>query len=353
MTLLVTGGAGFIGSTLVRRLVLRAGRAVVNVDKLTYAGNLASLAGAFDHPLHHFEQQDICDATVLRDLFERHSPEAVIHLAAESHVDRSIDGPRDFIATNLVGTFTVLEEARRYWTKLAAAERERFRFLHVSTDEVFGSLGAEGRFTNSTPYNPSSPYSATKAGSDHLVRAWGHTYGLPVIVSHCSNNYGPYQFPEKLIPLIILNALEGRPLPVYGAGDNVRDWLHVDDHVEALLTMLDRGRPSETYLVGGFGERRNLDVVQAVCGILDEMVPDSRLGPREQLIAFVADRPGHDFRYAIDPAKLVTQLGWKPRVSFEEGLRQTVAWYLDNREWCEAIQSGAYRRERLGLGGAA
>ncbi len=350
MTLLVTGGAGFIGSALVRRLVLGAGREVVNVDKLTYAGNLASLAEALQHPLHHFAQEDICEAGPLRELFEQHRPNAVIHLAAESHVDRSIDGPRDFITTNLVGTFTLLEEVRRYWTTLAVRERQLFRFLHVSTDEVFGSLGPEGRFTNATPYNPSSPYSATKAGSDHLVRAWGHTYGLPILVSHCSNNYGPYQFPEKLIPLIIMSALEGRSLPVYGVGDNVRDWLHVDDHVEALLAILERGRPAETYLVGGFGERRNLEVVRAVCRVLDEVAPDSRLGPRERLIRLVADRPGHDFRYAIDPAKLVTQLGWSPRVSFEEGLRQTVIWYLENRDWCEGVQSGAYRGARLGLG---
>ncbi len=352
MTVLVTGGAGFIGSTLVRRLVLAGQRAVVNVDKLTYAGNRASLGNALYHPLHSFVQADICDAETLRELFELNRPDAVVHLAAESHVDRSIDGPLDFINTNLVGTFRLLEEARRYWTTLDPGERQRFRFLHVSTDEVFGSLEAEGRFTDATPYDPSSPYSATKAGADHLVRAWGRTYGLPVIVSNCSNNFGPYQFPEKLIPLMITNAHEGKRLPVYGAGENVRDWLYVEDHVDALLAMLDRGQPSETYLVGGFGERRNIDVVRAICRILDERTPCARIGPRERLIDFVEDRPGHDYRYAIDPTKVVTQLGWEPRVSFEAGLRQTVAWYLENREWCEAVRSGTYRGERLGIGSA-
>jgi dTDP-glucose 4,6-dehydratase len=350
MSILVTGGAGFIGSALVRRLV-GGGRAVATVDKLTYAGNLDSLAPVLHDPLHAFERVDVCDGPALREVFERHRPASVVHLAAESHVDRSIDGPGDFVRTNVVGTFTLLEEARRHWLRLDGAARDAFRFVHVSTDEVFGSLGAEGRFDEATPYRPSSPYSASKAGSDHLVRAWHHTYGMPTLTTNCSNNYGPYQFPEKLIPHVLLNALEGRPLPVYGRGDNVRDWLFVDDHADALVSVLDRGRPGETYAVGGDAERRNLDVVRAICRALDELRPDLA-GPHERLIRFVEDRPGHDHRYAIDASKIRRELGWAPRESFDTGLRRTVQWYLDNPEWWGRVLSGAYRLERIGVGAA-
>jgi len=350
--LLVTGGAGFIGSAVVRRALADGSRAVVNVDKLTYAGNLDSLAGVEDDPRYAFERVDICDAAALRAVFRRHRPAAVLHLAAESHVDRSIDGPGDFVATNLVGTFTLLEEARRHWLALSGAARGAFRFVHVSTDEVFGSLAADGFFTEETPYRPSSPYSATKAGSDHLVRAWHHTYGLPTLVTNCSNNYGPYQFPEKLIPLMILNALEGKPLPVYGTGDNVRDWLYVDDHARALLAVVERGRPGETYAIGGHNEVRNLEVVRELCRVVDALRPDPA-GPRERLIEFVADRPGHDFRYAIDAGKARRELGWEPRESFASGLRRTVEWYLDNPGWWQRVRSGEYRGERLGLGAEA
>jgi dTDP-glucose 4,6-dehydratase len=343
---LVTGGAGFIGSAMVRRLA-DGKRSVVVIDALTYAGNLDSLGSAADTPGFAFEHANICDAAAVASVFDRYQPCAIIHLAAESHVDRSIDGPDAFIQTNLVGTFTMLQAARRHWNYLDEARKNSFRFIHVSTDEVFGSLGDNGRFNEKTAYAPRSPYSASKAGSDHLARAWHHTYGLPVIVTNCSNNYGPFQFPEKLIPLIILNALEGRALPVYGDGGNVRDWLHVDDHVEALLTVLDRGAVGATYLIGGEGERRNLEVVQSICRILDELAPP--LGhPRKQLIEFVKDRPGHDFRYAIDSSVLSEELGWRPRYNFDDGLRATVRWYMENREWCERVQSGSYRRQRLG-----
>ncbi|HEY0022644.1 MAG TPA: dTDP-glucose 4,6-dehydratase [Longimicrobium sp.] len=351
--ILVTGGAGFIGSALVRTLVGDLGTRVVNVDKLTYAGNLDSLASIAADSNHVFEAVDICDAAGLRAVFREHRPLAVMHLAAESHVDRSIDGPGEFVRTNVLGTFTLLEEARRHWLSLDDADRARFRFLHVSTDEVFGSLGAEGFFDEATPYSPNSPYSASKAGSDHLVRAWHHTYGLPTLVTNCSNNYGPYQFPEKLIPLMVLSALEGRPLPVYGRGENVRDWLFVDDHVEALLAVLARGSVGETYVVGGASERRNIDVVRSVCRILDELRPDPGTGPREGLIRFVEDRPGHDLRYAIDASRIARELGWRPRETFETGLRRTVEWYLENPGWCERVLSGAYRLERLGAGAAA
>jgi dTDP-glucose 4,6-dehydratase len=352
-TLLVTGGAGFIGSALVRKLVRETAHTVVNVDRLTYAGNLDSLAEVADDPRHRFVRADICDAEAMRALFAQHAPDAVIHLAAESHVDRSIDGPGEFVRTNVVGTFTLLAEAVRHWQALRGAARERFRFLHVSTDEVFGSLGAAGLFTEETPYAPNSPYSATKAGADHLVRAWHHTYGLPTLTTNCSNNYGPYQFPEKLIPLTIQNALAGRPLPVYGRGENVRDWLFVDDHADALLAVLDRGAPGGTYNVGGRSERRNIDVVRAICALVDELAPDAE-GPRERLVRFVTDRPGHDLRYAIDSAKVEREIGWRPRATFETGLRATVEWYLANQRWCERVQSGAYRGapyrgERLGL----
>ncbi len=352
MTILVTGGAGFIGSAVVRRLIGETESMVVNLDKLTYAGNLESLAEVGDHPRYRFERVDICDAARVRRIFEEYQPDAVLHLAAESHVDRSIDGPAEFIQTNLVGTFVLLEEARRYWSALPDERRPSFRFLHVSTDEVFGSLGPAGFFTEETPYHPNSPYSASKAGSDHLVRAWHHTYGLPVLLTNCSNNYGPYQFPEKLIPLMILNAVAGRPLPVYGRGENVRDWLYVEDHAEALLTVLARGEVGETYAIGGHNEQRNLEVVRAICRLVDDLHSDSEIGPRESLIRFVEDRPGHDLRYAIDASKIQRELGWTPRESFESGLRKTVEWYLENPTWCERVLSGAYRLERLGLGAA-
>jgi dTDP-glucose 4,6-dehydratase len=349
-TVLVTGGAGFIGSALVRRLVLEEGTTVANVDSLTYAGNLESLAAAREHPRHRFHHVDIADQGAVRAVFEAERPGAVLHLAAESHVDRSIDGPDAFIRTNVNGTFNLLVEARRYWSGLEGEAKARFRFLHVSTDEVYGSLGAEGFFTEASPYRPNSPYSASKAASDHLVRAWVHTYGFPALITNCSNNYGPFQFPEKLIPLNVLKALAAEPMPVYGRGENVRDWLHVDDHVAALLLVLERGRVGETYLVGGGGERRNLSVVEAIADLVDELhgpLPDGRR--RRELIRFVADRPGHDLRYAIDSTKLRTELGWAPAHSFEAGLRETVAWYLAHRTWWERVQSGAYRGERLGL----
>jgi dTDP-glucose 4,6-dehydratase len=348
-TILVTGGAGFIGSSLVRMLIRETDSVVVNVDKLTYAGNLLSLADALDDPRHHFAQVDICDAARMRALFDEHRPDAVIHLAAESHVDRSIDGPADFLQTNVVGTFFLLEETLRYWHDLDRGSRERFRFVHVSTDEVFGSLGAEGFFTESSPYAPNSPYSASKASSDHFVRAWHHTFGLPTITTNCSNNYGPYQFPEKLIPLMIEKARTGQPLPVYGRGENVRDWLFVDDHARALLRVAAAGRPGETYVIGGGNERRNIDVVRAICAIVDELAPDVTLGRREKLITLVADRPGHDLRYAIDASKIRRELGWAPQESFERGIRRTVAWYLEHTGWVESIRSGAYRGERVGL----
>jgi dTDP-glucose 4,6-dehydratase len=344
---LVTGGAGFIGSAVARRLA-RTGRPVVVLDKLTYAGNLDSLDEVAALPGFAFEQADICDADAVAAVLRRHRPGMVMHLAAESHVDRSIDGPGAFVMTNVVGTYTLLEQARRHVADLDAAGRERFRFLHVSTDEVFGSLGPAGRFDVTSPYDPQSPYAATKAAADHLARAWHGTYGFPVVISNCSNNFGPFQFPEKLIPLATLNALEGRPVPVYGRGDNVRDWLYVEDHVDALLLILDGGRPGATYLVGGAGERRNLDVVRAICRIVDELAPPLAR-PRQELIDFVTDRPGHDFRYAIDARRLRSELGWAPRHSFEDALRETVRWYIEHPEWCERVQTGSYRRERLGL----
>ena len=348
---LVTGGAGFIGSAVVRKLIRDTDATVVNLDKLTYAGNLESLGEAAGDPRYRFEHADICDSDALQRIFAEHRPTAVLHLAAESHVDRSIDGPADFIHTNVLGTFTLLEEARRYWNSLDVESRGAFRFLHVSTDEVFGSLGDQGFFTEETRYSPNSPYSASKAGSDHLVRAWYHTFGLPVVTTNCSNNYGPYQFPEKLIPLMILNALSGKPLPVYGKGTNIRDWLYVDDHADALLAALERGRVGETYAIGGHNEMTNLEVVRSLCRLLDEIAPDQGIGPREELIRFVADRPGHDMRYAIDASKIQDELGWTPKQTFETGLRETVKWYLENREWWERVRSGAYRGERLGLAG--
>ena len=348
-TLLVTGGAGFIGSEVVRQLLAETDWTVVNVDKLTYAGNLESLESVAGHPRYRFEQVDICEAPAVRGLFERHRPGAVMHLAAESHVDRSIDGPGEFVRTNVWGTYTLLQEALRHWRTLPPERRAAFRFHHVSTDEVYGSLGPTGRFTEDTPYAPNSPYSASTASSDHLVRAWFHTYGLPVVTSNCSNNYGPFQFPEKLIPLVTLNALEGRPLPVYGKGDNVRDWLYVGDHARALRSVLTAGTPGETYNVGGNNERTNLEVVRTICAVLDQLLPDSPHRPHERLVTFVTDRPGHDRRYAIDASKIARDLGWTPAESFESGLRKTVQWYLDNPRWWRRVQDGSYQRERLGL----
>jgi dTDP-glucose 4,6-dehydratase len=353
MKILLTGGAGFIGSAVVRQLIRETDAEVVNVDKLTYAGNLASLAETLHDPRHHFEQVDICDAQEVARVFEEHRPDAVMHLAAESHVDRSIDGPGEFIKTNVTGTFTLLHAARAYWSGLEAGARDRFRFHHISTDEVYGSLGAEGFFVEETSYDPRSPYSASKAASDHLVRAWHHTYGLPTLITNCSNNYGPYHFPEKLIPLVILNAKAGKPLPIYGKGDNVRDWLFVDDHARALRLVLEKGEPGETYNIGGHNERTNLEVVLEICRLLDEMRPDSPHAPHANLITYVADRPGHDKRYAIDAGKIERELGWRPLETFETGLRRTVAWYLDNEDWCRDVQSGGYRQERLGLGARA
>jgi dTDP-glucose 4,6-dehydratase len=347
MRILVTGGAGFIGSALARRIIAHSSDEVCVFDKLTYAGNLASLAPIAADPRFQFVKGDICDAGAVRQAVSRFRPDAIMHLAAESHVDRSIEGPGAFIQTNVVGSYVMLEAALDYWKKLDGAARDRFRFHHISTDEVYGSLGAEGLFREDTPYAPNSPYSASKAASDHLVRAWTHTYGLPTVATNCSNNYGPYHFPEKLIPLMILNALEGKKLPVYGRGDNIRDWLYVDDHVEALLSVVAKGAIGESYNIGGVNERRNLEVVETICDLVDEMVPGS--GRRRDLVSFVQDRPGHDQRYAIDCSKIARELGWRPRETFETGLRKTVRWYLDNRQWWEAIRAGAYRGERLGI----
>ncbi|NRG18535.1 dTDP-glucose 4,6-dehydratase [Rhizobiales bacterium] len=347
MKVIVTGGAGFIGSALVRRLVLDEGVHVITVDSLTYAGNLTSLGEVMAHPRHRFVQADIRDGAAMERLFKDEAPDAVMHLAAESHVDRSIDGPADFIDTNIIGTYRLLEAARAFWSAIPAPKRDAFRFHHVSTDEVYGSLGPDGAFSETTPYAPNSPYSASKAGSDHLVRAWHHTYGLPTLITNCSNNYGPRQFPEKLIPLMILNGLEGKPLPVYGTGENVRDWLFVDDHADALWHVVKNGVPGEVYNIGGEEERTNIDVVRTICDLLDRQLPADR--SRRNLITFVADRPGHDARYAMDISKITTELGWRPRHTFEEGLEKTVAWYLSNRNWWEEIGSGRYAGERLGL----
>ena len=353
MRIIVTGGAGFIGSCVVRFLVLETDHEVLNVDKLTYAGNLASLRPVEGHARYRFERADIADREIMTRLFREFQPNAIMNLAAESHVDRSIDAPACFIRTNIEGTFTLLEVARAYWDELDQAGRGAFRFYQVSTDEVFGTLGPKGRFSEINPYRPNSPYAASKAAADHLALAWFHTYGLPVVLSSCSNNYGPYQFPEKLIPLMILNALDGRPLPVYGTGDNVRDWLYVEDHARALLAVLECGRPGESYNVGGNCERRNVEVVRTICATLDEIVPDSPYKPHEQLVTFVADRPGHDTRYAIDNRKIQRELGWKPRENFESGLHKTIVWYLNNRWWWEPIRSGVYAGERLGLAATA
>ena len=347
--ILVTGGAGFIGSAVVRHLVRETPHHVLVVDKLTYAGNLDSLAPVSNDPRYAFVRADVADAPRMRELLESYQPDAVMHLAAESHVDRSIDGPGEFIQTNMVGTFTLLQAALGFWRALPETKKRGFRFHHISTDEVFGSLGDEGLFCETTAYDPRSPYSASKAASDHLVRAWHHTYGLPIVLTNCSNNYGPYHFPEKLIPLIIINALEGLKLPVYGQGANVRDWLFVDDHARALLAVVTGGTVGETYCVGGRNEKTNLDVVETICALMDELVPDPKIGSRKALITFVADRPGHDLRYAIDASKIMSNLGWEPRETFESGLRKTVEWYLANRTWWERIRSGVYRGERLGV----
>lgn len=347
MRVLVTGGAGFIGSAVCRRLVLEHGAAVINVDKLTYAANLASLSSIDRLSGYVFEQRDICDREAMELVFSRYQPTAVIHLAAESHVDRSITGSAAFINTNIVGTYTLLEAARAYYDKLPAARQRSFRFVHVSTDEVYGSLGPSGYFREDTAYGPSSPYSASKAASDHLALAWFRTYGLPVCVSNCSNNYGPFQFPEKLIPLAILNAIERKPLQVYGDGSNVRDWLHVEDHAEGLISLLIHGRAGEKYNFGGSSERSNLEVVSKICDVVDRLHPGK--APRRTLITFVPDRPGHDFRYAIDASKARRELGWQPARTFEEGLAETVGWYLQNRTWWERARRGVYDGSRLGL----
>lgn len=356
MKILVTGGAGFIGSAVVRHIISNTSDAVVNVDKLTYAGNLESLSDVEDHERYAFVQADICDRAALDDIFRSHRPDAVMHLAAESHVDRSIDGPAAFIETNIVGTYTLLEATRAYWLSLDEAEKSRFRFHHISTDEVYGDLeGEDDLFTETTSYAPSSPYSASKASSDHLVRAWQRTYGLPTIVTNCSNNYGPYHFPEKLIPLMILNALEGKPLPVYGNGMQIRDWLYVEDHARALYRVVTTGEVGETYNIGGHNEKANIDVVKTICALLDERVPNKPEGVRQyqDLITYVKDRPGHDVRYAIDASKIARELDWKPQETFESGIRKTVEWYLTHREWWSRVQDGSYARERLGMGEAS
>ena len=345
MKLLVTGGAGFIGSAVVRQAVAD-GHDVINLDKLTYAASLSNVASVSNAPTYAFEQVDICDRDELDRVFAEHRPDAVMHLAAESHVDRSIDGPGDFIQTNVTGTFSLLEAARAYWQD--AGKPDSFRFHHISTDEVYGTLGAEGLFTEETPYAPNSPYSASKAASDHLVRAWGETYGLPILVTNCSNNYGPFHFPEKLIPVVILNALAGKPIPVYGQGVNIRDWLYVEDHARALLLVATTGKLGETYNIGGNAEATNIDLVRALCAILDKRHPKG--APHANLITFVADRPGHDLRYAIDASKIKAELGWEPSVTLEEGLRATVDWYLENRDWWQDIQARGHTQDRLGLG---
>lgn len=356
MKLLVTGGAGFIGSAVVRHIIKNTDNTVINVDKLTYAGNLNSVAGFTDSSRYVFEQADICSAKAMTALFAKHQPDAVMHLAAESHVDRSIDGPAAFIETNIVGTYTLLEAARQYWKDLPEVRKTAFRFHHISTDEVYGDLhGTDDLFTETTPYAPSSPYSASKASSDHLVRAWQRTYGLPVIVTNCSNNYGPYHFPEKLIPLVILNALAGKPLPVYGKGNQIRDWLYVEDHARALYKVVTEGVVGETYNIGGHNEKQNIEVVHAICELMDELAPMHDRGyplntKHSSLITHVTDRPGHDLRYAIDASKIERELGWKPEETFETGLRKTVQWYLENKGWWQAVLDGSYKLERLGQG---
>jgi dTDP-glucose 4,6-dehydratase len=346
--ILITGGAGFIGSALIRHLLNNTEHQVLNLDKLTYAGNLESLASVANHPGYRFVQADIADSTVVTQALAEFQPDAIMHLAAESHVDRSIDGPAAFIQTNIVGTYALLEATRSYWMQLEPTRKAAFRFHHISTDEVYGDLhGVDDLFTETTSYAPSSPYSASKAASDHLVRAWQRTYGLPVLITNCSNNYGPYHFPEKLIPLVILNALDGKPLPVYGNGQQVRDWLYVEDHARALLKVVTEGAVGETYNIGGHNEQKNLHVVESICALLDELAPRQSGSYKEQ-ISFVSDRPGHDLRYAIDASKVERELGWTPEETFASGLRKTVLWYLDNLDWCRRVQDGSYQRERLG-----
>jgi len=356
MKILVTGGAGFIGSAVIRHIVKNTDDSVVNVDKLTYAGNLESLAEVSDSKRYWFEQVDICNRTELERVFNQHNPDAVMHLAAESHVDRSIDGPAEFVQTNIVGTYTLLESARSYWNDLEISKKKSFRFHHISTDEVYGDLeGPEDLFTEKTPYAPSSPYSASKASSDHLVRAWIRTYGFPALVTNCSNNYGPFHFPEKLIPLVILNALEGKPLPIYGKGDQIRDWLYVEDHARALYKVVTAGEVGETYNIGGHNEKQNIEVVKTICELLEELVPDNSHAKNKEndegfvgLITYVQDRPGHDIRYAIDASKIEKELNWTPDETFESGMKKTVQWYLDNSQWAVRVQDGSYQRERLG-----
>lgn len=352
MKILITGGAGFIGSAVIRYLIRETNDEIVNLDALTYAGNLDSLVDVTDSPRYRFEHADICDAPAVGRIIQEYQPDSVLHLAAESHVDRSIDGPSAFIQTNVVGTSVLLEESRRYWQSIDNESKERFRFHHVSTDEVYGELDEmDPQFTETTPYAPNSPYAASKASSDHLVRAWRRTYDFPAVITNCSNNYGPYQFPEKLIPLVVLNALEGKPLPIYGAGEQVRDWLYVDDHAYALYLVLTRGTLGETYNIGGGNEQRNIDVVRQICSLLEDLAPEKPhdVARYENLITHVTDRPGHDMRYAINAGKIERDLGWKPEETFETGLRETVEWYLANLDWCRRVQDGSYQRERLGL----
>lgn len=349
-TIIITGGAGFIGSNFIHELLAATDYHVINLDLLTYAGNQDSLKDIKDNARYTFVHGDICDVELVKDLMAKYQPSAIIHFAAESHVDRSIDGPAVFIQTNITGTFNLLDNARQYWRDLAESERERFRFIHISTDEVYGSLGPTGYFTEETCYAPNSPYSASKASADHLARSYYHTYGLPVIITNCSNNYGPYHFPEKLIPLMILNALEGKLLPVYGTGQNVRDWLYVKDHCRAILTVLEKGKPGEKYNIGGHNEKTNLEIVHTLCDILDVRQPRTDGRSYREQITFVQDRPGHDMRYAIDASKIERELGWVPAETFETGIVKTVDWYLNNLEWCQRVTDGSYRRERLGTG---
>ncbi|WP_020401566.1 dTDP-glucose 4,6-dehydratase [Gracilimonas tropica] len=346
MKILVTGGAGFIGSSLVRMIINETDHEVLNVDKLTYAGHLESLEAVVNSARYQFEQVDICDAEEINRIYNEFKPDVIMHLAAESHVDRSIDGSAEFIKTNVNGTHILLEEAKQYWQELEGERRKNFRFLHVSTDEVYGELGETGFFIEETPYDPRSPYSSSKASSDHLVRAWHHTYGLPTMITNCSNNYGPYQFPEKLIPVVILKALQGKDIPVYGTGENVRDWLYVDDHARALLKVVEKGKPGETYNIGGHNEKQNIEVVHSICDTLNQLVPKG-VDYRDQ-ISFVTDRPGHDFRYAIDASKIKKELSWTPEETFETGIKRTIQWYLDNIEWCEAVTENNYDLKRLG-----
>jgi dTDP-glucose 4,6-dehydratase len=349
MKIIITGGAGFIGSAVIRQYINDTEHEIINLDALTYAGNLESLSDVEQNTRYMFEHVDICDQSQLERVFKQYQPDAVMHLAAESHVDRSIDGPAAFIQTNIVGTYNLLDVAKKYWEALSGDKKDAFRFHHVSTDEVYGDLEETGYFTEETSYEPSSPYSASKASSDHLVRAWHRTYGFPIVITNCSNNYGSHQFPEKLIPLITLNALEGKSLPIYGKGDQIRDWLHVDDHARALRLVLAKGKTGETYNIGGHNEKTNLDVVKTICGLLDRLVPESPHVPHESLIAYVTDRRGHDRRYAIDANKIAAELGWTPEDTFESGIKKTIDWYLKNLAWCQHVQDGSYQRERLGV----